>query len=245
MIKLKDAQIAQILPDIFSQEPEVQALSFAINNAARRLLSYCENISVYAVIDTEPDDVLDMLAVELNTQYYDASLPIERKRELIKNTLVWYMTSGTPSAVEELIATTFGEGEVVEWFEYGDLPYWFKIITNAQLTPDIMDRFAAIINRVKNVRSHLRTIEAQRTVEQPEYIGIGAISSPVVHITNAPQRQRGVSEKQGAGMGAVSSPHITVLNTKVSKATADGSLRTAAAAIASPHIIVANIPAEL
>lgn len=176
MIKLQDSQITQILPEHFSGDANVQALSFALGRAVQRLISYCGNISVFAVIDTSPDYVLDMLALELNTQYYDDSLATEAKRKLIKNTLVWYMSAGTPKAVEELIAAVFGEGEVAEWFEYGDEPYYFKITTNAIMTPEMNAMFSTMLERVKNTRSHIRAIEIHRTIEQPYFSGAWALS---------------------------------------------------------------------
>lgn len=166
MIKLQDSQIAQILPEYLSDRASVQALSFALYRAVKRLVWYCGNIGVFAVIDTAPDYVLDMLAIELNTQYYDDSLPLQAKRRLIRNTMVWYMSAGTPQAVEELVAAVFGDGEVAEWFEYGDDPYYFKIATNAQMTPEMNAQFSMMLERVKNARSHIRAIEIHRTVEQ-------------------------------------------------------------------------------
>ena len=77
MIKLRDSQIAQILPDKLAEIPEVQALSFAISEGMKRFVDYCANISVYAEIDSLPEYALDLLASELNTQYYDTELPIE------------------------------------------------------------------------------------------------------------------------------------------------------------------------
>ena len=98
-----DSQITQILPEILSERESVQALSFALHQAVKKLCHYCENISVFSSIDSAPEKVLDLLAGEMDTQYYDDSLPINVKRQLIKNTLPWYMGTGTPGALEELV----------------------------------------------------------------------------------------------------------------------------------------------
>lgn len=166
MIKLYDSNITDILPEYLSGRAEVIALGYAISKATQRLIGYCHDTSVYAVIDSAPENVLDMLALELDTQYYDDTLSIDAKRTLIKNTLVWYMSSGTPAAVEELVAAVFGEGKVEEWYEYGDDPYYFKITTNAEMTPEMNEKFSRIIKKVKNARSHIRAIDIHRTVDQ-------------------------------------------------------------------------------
>ena len=240
MIKLKDSQIAQILPDVLAEQSEVKALSYAINKAIQRLLEYCGHISVFAMIDTATDEVLDLLAVELNTQYYDTSLPIENKRELIKGTMVWYMTAGTASAVEELVSATFGEGVVSEWYEYGDDPYYFKIATNAQITPDIVDKFTSIIQRVKNERSRIRGIDANRHIDQHEYVGVGAISAPRETITNNHNEEYPVASSEYAATAVRASPIVPIVNGKATKATLSDTVRIATAVKSAPHIRIGN-----
>ena len=237
MIKIRQSQIAQILPEYLSQRTEVKCLSYAINKAMLKFIDYCGDIGVFAMIDSAPDEVLDLLAVELNTQYYDTSLATENKRELIKGTLTWYLTSGTPSAVEELIAAVFGEGSVQEWFEYGDSPYYFKITTNAQLTPDIIDRFTQIIRRVKNARSHIRQIEIHRNIDWNEYPAVGVISEPRVTVTNNKNSSSGITGTENIAAGVYSETGSVITNNAEQKtATLNGSAKYGMAVMATPHI---------
>lgn len=175
MISFYDGQITDIMPENFYSKPEVQAISYALREGTRMLIRHAERMYIYADIDRQPDDVLDLLAAELRTQYYRDTLDIATKRRLVKNTLAWYMRAGTPEAVEELAAAVFGEGKVKEWFEYGDDPYYFKIITNALLTPETDSFFSYMLRRVKNTRSHLRAVEVHRTVDQGLYAGAAAL----------------------------------------------------------------------
>lgn len=159
MIKLYDSNITDILPEIFAYDPKVKALGHAINKAMQRLIDYCQNISIYTAIDTVPEQVLDLLAVELNTQYYDDSMNIETKRVLVKNTLVWYMNTGTPASVEEAVAAVFGNGEVEEWFDYGGEPYHFKVYTSTiNSTDEMIQQLTEIISKIQNARSHLEEV---------------------------------------------------------------------------------------
>lgn len=177
MISLKDSNITDILPEAFAKDAGNIALGYALHRAMNRLLDYSRATSVYAAIDAADDAVLDMLAAELNTQYYDVTLDIAAKRGLVKNTLVWYTKAGTPTAIEELVETVFGAGEVKEWFEYGGQPYKFKIITSGDASIQAIEEFENIIMRVKNARSHLEKVEFMRDQEAPEYIGIASIVS--------------------------------------------------------------------
>lgn len=172
MINYYDGQLTDILPGNIAGKAEVKALSYALQQGTRLLYRYSQKAAVYSKIDEQPEDVLDLMAAELRTQYYDESLDIRAKLELIKNTLIWHMTAGTPEAVENLVATVFGEGSVEEWFEYGGSPYRFRVTTNAVMTPDTNNIFNDLLQKVKNTRSHLDAITIHRNVEQDIYTGV-------------------------------------------------------------------------
>lgn len=165
MTKLEDSRIEQIVPGYLAQKQEVKALSYAINRALRRAMEYSDKTGVFASIDTASDEVLDLLAIELGTQYYDTSLAIDRKRELISNTMLWYMSAGTKSAVEELADSIFGGlSEIEEWFEYNGSPGTFRMyvdISDSVLHPvsdvDVND----MINKMaksKRLSAHLDSL---------------------------------------------------------------------------------------
>lgn len=159
MINLYSSNITDILPEVFADNPNVKALGYALSKAMQRLIDYCQNISVYVAIDTAPEQVLDLLAVELNTQYYEDSHNIEVKRNLVKNTLVWYLKTGTPASVKEAVEAVFGNGEVEEWFDYDGEPYYFKIHTfTLNSTDEMIQRLTDIVGMMQNVRSHLEAV---------------------------------------------------------------------------------------
>lgn len=177
MIKYTESEMLQVMPEPLKYKAEVVALSYAIKRAIGKMVGYAERASVYAAIDKLPEDILDLLAVELRAQYYDENMDISTKREIVKKTMLWYHRAGTPSAVEELISAVFGEGEISEWFEYGGEPYHFKIKTDAVLSASDMEYFEKIIRNVKNVRSHLEEIQLSREHEGQAYAGCHIISN--------------------------------------------------------------------
>lgn len=162
MISYYDGQLADILPGNIKKKPEVEALSYALQQACRQIYQYSQRLYIFTNLESQPEEIIDLLASELRTQYYKSDLPLDAKRQLVKNTLIWYMSAGTPKAVEELVATIFGKGKVKEWFEYGDNPFFFKIETDAVITQEMNDFFSVMIQHVKNTRSHLRAIEIDR-----------------------------------------------------------------------------------
>lgn len=168
-IKLRDSNIDQVLPLWISEKPEIQALGYAIMKANQRALDLLEQSMVYAGIDSLPEPILDVLAIELRALYYENDLDIEKKRKIIKNTLYLHSKAGTPEAVSQMIEYVFGGGVMAEWFEYGGEPYHFKVDTSAILTEDINEKFGKLIRRVKNIRSHLDQIVIRREVESKAY----------------------------------------------------------------------------
>ncbi len=171
MISYCDGQLTDIMPGNITQKPEAKALSHALQQACRLLYRYSQRLYVYSNLDGQPEEVIDLLAAELRTQHYRGALDLDMKRRLVKNTLIWHMGAGTPQAVEELVETVFGEGEVKEWHEYNDEPYYFKISTNAKLTAEMNEVFSNMIRRVKNARSHLRALDIRRAVGSEAFSG--------------------------------------------------------------------------
>ena len=171
MISLYDGQITDLLPWKIAQSSEVRCISYAVQQEHQRMLRLAAHTRTMAVIDELPEKILDVLAVELRTPYYQESMNLETKRNIIKRTLLWHTKAGTPSAVKELVETVFGEGEIIEWFEYGGKPGTFNIKTNGQMTEDAVSYFLSLIQRVKNTRSHLRTVLIEKNIQGQEYIG--------------------------------------------------------------------------
>lgn len=167
MIKYDSGEIIDLLP-LNLIDDEVIAISYALKMAMAKMNEWRNNIMLYANIDNLPDEILDYLSVELQSQYYSVDLPIDKKRALIKNTLAWYQKAGTVSAVEEMIDIIFGSGEVVEWQDFAGgpgTPGVFDIITEIAATPDAIKQLNLVIQNVKNASSTLRGLTIKRYLQ--------------------------------------------------------------------------------
>lgn len=212
MISYYNGQLTDIMPGNITKKPEVKALSYALQQACRLLYRYSQRLYIYSNLDEQTEEVIDLLSSELRTQYYQSTLDIDTKRRLVKNTLIWYMKAGTPEAVEELVMAVFGEGEVKEWFEYGGKPYWFKIKTNAILTEDMNSFFLNMLQKVKNTRSHIQSIEIHRIIDQSIVIrqGYYSVYKPVA-IMQAMTIHKTVDEKVYHGMQEMKVMHPSAI----------------------------------
>lgn len=173
MIKLEDASITKVLPKVISNSAEVQAIDYALGKQIKKIIKVSERTRIWSGMKTLSSKMLDIMAIELRTHYYDEKLPIEVKRKLVINTMYRYQKAGTPAIVEELLSIIFGNGELHEWFEYGGEPHHFKVSTQSSLAVgEKADDFLRLVESIKRKSSHLDTVEIVDTGKQRFYIGI-------------------------------------------------------------------------
>lgn len=174
MIDLRECLTLRLMPEVFRGDHKIQAASFALQQTAKMVLEKVDNAAVYASIDIMPDEILDLLATELRSQYYDPAMDIEKKREIIKKTLVWFYHAGTLKTVKELTDFIFGENIVTEWFDYDGRPYTFRLEVlglDVLITDNGMENFIAALQKVKNTRSLLECIIFHRRLDTELFSG--------------------------------------------------------------------------
>lgn len=175
MINLRECGPHRLMPLALRKDERVQAAGYALRKTAGMLLDKIDRTSVYASLSVLPEQIVDLLAEELRAQYYDASLPVEDKREAVKKALLWHCRAGTVSAVRELTNLVWrsSSAKVQEWFEYGSAPYLFRIMlgTDMCIEEDLIDAFLQALWKVKNTRSHLESITFLRRLDSTIYYG--------------------------------------------------------------------------
>ena len=208
MIKLSEAEITSILPPFIKEDNDVQAMSYAFKRGMQKMLAYAKLSSLYANIDKLPCDIVNLLALELQSQYYDESMDIDIKRSIVNNSIAWYAKGGTVSAVDEMVQTIFGEGEVVEWYKYDGEPGTFYINTNTELSPDIIEKFNEIIGKVKNKKSHLTNVKINRRVQCSCYTTIHNRVAP--HIVIKDNGLNNIEQTIYKAIKSIKQKHITI-----------------------------------
>lgn len=171
MIKFTEGGLIDIWPE---KDPEVEALSYALQQQFIILKKYADQMQCFSNVEELNETVLDYLAIELQAMYYEQSMSLDKKREIIKNTMKWHIYAGTPAAVSEMVNVIFGTGRVVEWFDFENpeerIPGTFDIITDAGFSKDLIARFNKTIKKVKNARSHLRKVNIERKNDATVFI---------------------------------------------------------------------------
>lgn len=163
MIKLTDARLTDALPKTLAEQPWVQALAEASRKMRRRVMAYADRTRLFCDIDEASEEALDALAVELQTPLYKNDYPLTIKRQIVKNSMLYYIRSGTRGAVEELLADIYQGAEVEEWFEYGGEPNYFRVAIDisrttvpvAEMTPAELESWLYSVKRASSALESL------------------------------------------------------------------------------------------
>lgn len=160
MIELKGSRFTQILPENLASQRETQALAYAIGRQVDKLLALSDRARPFAALETSSEQLLDYLAVELRTPSYRQDYSVDVKRVLVQRTLIFYATMGTPGAVDEIIETIFGSGQIEEWFGYGGQPHHFRatIAAGGAIGEEELAEFRRVLASVKRLSSWLDSI---------------------------------------------------------------------------------------
>ena len=154
MIKLADYRTEKALPAEM-RTPERIALAYAFDMQKKKFIERMERVYIWADLEKVEDNKLDFLAVENCVLFYNTGLAPDVKRNLIRNSIYWYMKLGTRQAMEEMIDTVFGNENtsVEEWYTYAGEPFHFRIAVGTEVTQTSIKDFLRYLKQVKNARS--------------------------------------------------------------------------------------------
>lgn len=171
MNNIEDYFIHKNLPQSLDKE-NVQEVAKVVDDT---LLSFDKTITevlIYPAIDMLGSELINTLAIQMHCDFYDDTLPLAVRRNLVKNSIAWHRIKGTPAAVEQMIQTVYQTGVVEEWFDYGGEPFFFKVnLGDSQITTQKIKNLIKMINVSKNVRSWLEVLRFSKSIDITRYLG--------------------------------------------------------------------------
>ena len=172
-MKLNDLDFIKLLPQFMREDKANIGLANGVNSVVKRLEATISTLSTWDSIDSLSEEELDALAWELNISWYRQNASIDIKRKLIKDSEAMGRKLGTKWAVERIINTYFGDGYIVEWFDYGGEPGHFKVFSsNPSVTNENLKEFLSILDKVKRASAHLDGITISLTGQMQLHAGI-------------------------------------------------------------------------
>lgn len=173
---IDDVSLLELVPPNLQTNPDVIAVGCAIDKQWQKLANKIKYVLTYVDIDNASSKVVDMLAVELNVDFYDQSLPLATRCTLVKNGYKYKVFKGTAWAVEQAVDNVFADTYIREWFNYDGEPYHFEAVVAMELPDEATtNRIIAVINKTKNVRSVLDKVVGLAKETLQFYAGIACL----------------------------------------------------------------------
>lgn len=174
MIDILDVSIVDLLPQSVKDDPTMQAFALTLDEQLRKPKQDIYKLRRLTRLDDLDSDEVNDMAYQLHVDFYDPTLPLETRIELVKNSINFHRIKGTPAAVEQLVDILFGDGVVEEWFEYGGDPGHYRVKTsNPQATRERIEEFYRAIDSVTRFSAHLDSVVLEQTEEMALLVAIG------------------------------------------------------------------------
>lgn len=156
----KNIDFIKLLPLFMRNDEADIGLSQGIDKAIAPLLDKIDLYTTWDKLNKMTGEELDLLAEELHISWYDKNTTLDVKRKIIRDSDIVHAKLGTNWAALQVINTYFGEGKIVDWYDYGGNPGHFKVQTvNQSIVNSKANEFLAILDTVKRKSAHLDAIE--------------------------------------------------------------------------------------
>jgi phage tail P2-like protein len=124
---LSQTSFSDLLPKSIKDDPTVQAAASSLDTELQAVNSRLELPILLPRLNELPEEVVDLLAWQFHVDFWEPDLPIESKRDLVRQSIAWHKYKGTVWAVRQaLIWAGFGDAEIKEhkqliraWIEAG------------------------------------------------------------------------------------------------------------------------------
>lgn len=151
------------LPPAVADEPWVRIMDKVYRERHQREMEAAELIHIYTQIDSQPEEILDVLAVQFKVDWYDSNYPLEAKRSIIKTALEVRRYYGTDWATLKAISAIYPRSEIEQWYGYGGTPGHFRVICSVDgaLIPVKRREIRRSVNIYKRMTAHLDSLYLQ------------------------------------------------------------------------------------
>lgn len=132
MVDISDISLLDVLPQNLAQNPDVIAMSKAIDDELHAINKLIPKTTIYGLIDGLESDVLDHLAWQWNSDTWRDNWPVSLKRSVFKSIIRTKRIKGTRAAVEDVVSSLGGAVDITEWFEQSPRgePYTASIVAS-------------------------------------------------------------------------------------------------------------------
>ncbi len=173
--------LADIAPSSITYDPHITSIIHSLDPQLQQVSSASLQPLILARIDELPEPVLDLLAWQMHSDFYDLAATLSMKREAVKSSILWHMHKGTQWAIIEALRQIDIKAEFVHWHDSGEQPYTFKlkaIVAGDFYRTQGKDKLIASIRRAvdesKSARSLMTDLETRMEFREDLGLYVGA-----------------------------------------------------------------------
>lgn len=136
--------------------------------------------------DTCPESLLSWLAWALSVDEWDSGWTDTQKRDTIRRSMAVHQYKGTIGAVRDALGALGVQARVQEWFNQvpAAAPYTFRVLLDGAQTAATQaqqQQLLDVLDRTKNLRSHLQEIEVSLTTQAgPRMAAVTGLGTEIV-----------------------------------------------------------------
>lgn len=151
------------LPPAVADEPWIRIMDKVYRERHQHEMDAAERIHIYTLIDSQPEEILDVLATQFKVDWYDANYPLQAKQNIIKTALEVRRYYGTDWATLKAISAIYPRSEIEQWYDYGGTPGHFRVICSVDgaLIPVKRREIRRSVNIYKRMTAHLDSLYLQ------------------------------------------------------------------------------------
>ncbi|MCI8844496.1 MAG: phage tail protein I, partial [Oscillospiraceae bacterium] len=148
------------LPPPLRDAPALRALAATAAKALSFEAEEVDRLRIYTRLDRLPEELLDILAYDFKVDWWNPDYTLEEKRRVLRDSWYVHRHMGTRAAVETALKAVYRDAAILEWFEYGGQPGYFRLwtdVTNEDFIPALRREILRRMNYYKRLGAHLES----------------------------------------------------------------------------------------
>ena len=142
-----------------------------------------ERLLLYPAVDKMDVPLLDILAYDFKVDWWNPDYTLEEKRRVLRGSWYVHRHMGTRAAVETALKAVYRDAAILEWFEYGGQPGYFRLwtdVTNEDFIPALRREILRRMNYYKRLGAHLESAGYYMKAEPERAVTVPAAVGPLV-----------------------------------------------------------------
>lgn len=160
-----------LLPPAMQTDPQLKALAALMGQRFDRLkVEIYDRLFIYNIESIEDDALLLNFAIQFRAEGVEMAETKEQKKKLIKNALQVRRLKGTKEAILKVFEGIGTGLKIEEWTEFNGEPYTFRVDLlekTREISVATRLKFIKLINKYKNLRSHMEELRLAYGVTLP------------------------------------------------------------------------------